>query len=159
MKLTGMTDVAVRILMLMAVNRNDKWTIDRLSEATNSGRPQVAKVVQILNRKGYIKSRRGRLGGLMLAHAPASINLGKLIRSVEDNFALVECFACNSAKPCPLSDICRFKGKLKHALDSFMEELDSVNLNQIIENADEIRDCVGAGFEQKVEPPAQGNAV
>ncbi|MFS8184116.1 RrF2 family transcriptional regulator [Pseudovibrio denitrificans] len=151
MKLTGMTDVAVRILMLMAVNRNDKWTIDRLSEATNSGRPQVAKVVQILNRKGYIKSRRGRLGGLMLAHAPASINIGKLIRNVEDNFALVECFACSPSKPCPLEGVCRFRGKLKHALDSFMEELDAINLTQIIENADEIRTSVESNIERKVE--------
>ncbi|SDR21319.1 Rrf2 family transcriptional regulator [Pseudovibrio sp. Tun.PSC04-5.I4] len=142
MKLTGMTDVAVRILMLMAVNRNDKWTIDRLSEATNTGRPQVAKVVQILNRKGYIKSRRGRLGGLMLAHAPASINIGKLIRNIEDNFALVECFGCNSTKPCPLVDVCLFKGKLRTALDAFMKELDAINLTQIIENADEIRASV-----------------
>lgn len=142
MKLTGMTDVAVRILMLMAVNRSDKWTIDRLSEATNTGRPQVAKVVQILNRKGYIKSRRGRLGGLMLAHAPGSINLGRLVRNVEDNFALVECFNCGTSKPCPLSDVCRFKGKLQAALKSFMKELDTINLTQIIENSDEIRTSV-----------------
>ncbi len=151
MKLTGMTDVAVRILMLMAVNRSDKWTIDRLSEATNCGRPQVAKVVQILNRKGYIKSRRGRLGGLMLAHAPASINIGKLIRNVEDNFALVECFSCNPAKPCPLSGVCRFKGRLKHALNSFMEELDAISLTQVIENADEIRTSVEVNAERKLE--------
>ncbi len=151
MKLTGMTDVAVRILMLMAVNRNDKWTIDRLSEATNSGRPQVAKVVQILNRKGYIKSRRGRLGGLMLAHAPASINIGKLVRNVEDNFALVECFACSPNRDCPLSAVCRFRGKLKHALNTFMNELDAINLTEIIENADEIRLSVAANSERELE--------
>ncbi|KZL19235.1 HTH-type transcriptional repressor NsrR [Pseudovibrio axinellae] len=151
MKLTGMTDVAVRILMLMAVNRNDKWTIDRLSEATNTGRPQVAKVVQILNRKGYIKSRRGRLGGLMLAHAPASINIGKLIRTVEDNFALVECFSCNTTKSCPLAGVCRFRGKLKGALDSFMGELDSIFLTQIIENAEEIKTSVGADTDRTLK--------
>lgn len=152
MKFTGMTDVAVRVLMLMAVNRNDKWTIDRLAEATNSGRPQVAKVVQILNKKGYIKSRRGRLGGLMLAHAPSSINIGKLIRSIEENFALVECFNCQSTEGCPLFNVCMFKGKLKAALDAFMAELDAISLNQIIENAEDMRFTIEQHISRPLEP-------
>ncbi|WP_208976374.1 RrF2 family transcriptional regulator [Polycladidibacter hongkongensis] len=158
MKLTGMADVALRILMFMAVQRSDKWTIDKLTIACSTPRPQVAKVVQILSKAGYIKSRRGRLGGLMLALSPSSINVGKLVHHVEENFLLTPCFGCNenvglSRDICPLQEVCQFRLVLKNALDLFMSELGSVSLANLIEDSESIRNCLNQQFSGKQSVP------
>ena len=47
---------------------------------------------------GYIETIRGKNGGIRLARAPENINLGILIKQIEPDFALVECFAATVPK-------------------------------------------------------------
>ena len=51
---------------------------------------------------GYIDSVRGKNGGIRLACRPKDINLGVLIKQIEPDFNLVECFSTDllvTAKP------------------------------------------------------------
>lgn len=68
--------------------------------------PFLAKVVQALTSAGVFASRRGRGGGIMLAHAPAAIPLEAIVRAVDGPDAFHACVlglpGCDDRHPCPL---------------------------------------------------------
>jgi Rrf2 family nitric oxide-sensitive transcriptional repressor len=80
---------------------------------------------------------RGRRGGIELARPPAQINLGAVVRDVEDDLALVPCFDPADAS-CPIQGSCRLQGVLGEALRAFFAVLDRYTL------ADLMRDREGA---------------
>ncbi|MDD7910565.1 MULTISPECIES: RrF2 family transcriptional regulator [Pseudovibrio] len=131
MKLTGMTDIATRIMAVVVSNPDHHWTIERFSQVCSSPKPQITKTVQALSAHGFIKSRRGRIGGFHLACDPAIVTLGELIRAVEPNFALTDCMGCSDKATCPFLPVCRVRSALAYALKAFMRELDSVTLNDV----------------------------
>ncbi len=49
----------------------------------------LTKVVGHLNRLGYIQSRRGRHGGILLNRSPETIQLGYLIQALEQGYPLL----------------------------------------------------------------------
>jgi len=70
-----------------------------ISDIANSyhiSKSHLTKIIHQLGQLGYIDSVRGKNGGIRLARAPKDINLGVLIKQIEPDFALVECFSTNS---------------------------------------------------------------
>ena len=67
---------------------------------------------------------------MRLAVEPESINLGEVVRSVEPDFTLVECFATGSA--CTLTGKCGLAGVLEGALLAFMRHLDGHTLGDLM---------------------------
>lgn len=65
---------------------------------------------------------------MRLAHAPADIGLGDVVRGMEPDLAIVECFTGTSPPACTLAQDCRLAGVLGGALDSFMAHLDGFTL-------------------------------
>jgi Rrf2 family transcriptional regulator, nitric oxide-sensitive transcriptional repressor len=65
-----------------------------------------------------------------LALAPEDIPLGQVVRSMEPDFFIVECFATGST--CMLTGSCKLTGVMDGALRSFMEYLDSHTLADIL---------------------------
>lgn len=88
------------------------------------------KVANHLTREGYLRSVRGRTGGLALASPPASIVLGRVIRSTEPDFAMVECFG--EEENCRITPSCRFKGIVGRALAAFLTEMDRYTLADLV---------------------------
>jgi Rrf2 family nitric oxide-sensitive transcriptional repressor len=86
-------------------------------------------VVAHLARIGLIETVRGRGGGLRLAKPRSQISVGEVIRDMEDNFAVVECFASDA---CPLIGACRLAPAIQEALDAFFAVLDRYALNDVI---------------------------
>ena len=65
----------------------------------------------ILGNLGYLKTTRGRNGGIILAMQPNDINIGEVVSHTEEDFHIVECF--NTRKKLLLiTPAC----KLKHIL-------------------------------------------
>jgi Rrf2 family nitric oxide-sensitive transcriptional repressor len=62
-----------------------------------------------------------------LAHDPAAINLGQVVRKAEPSFRIVECFDLES-NTCPIVPVCRLRGVLGQALEGFFAVLDGYSL-------------------------------
>lgn len=71
MRLTERTDIAVRILMHLAILRGRKISIDDLVDNYIGHRSQVIAAVQELRKAGMIASSTGRNGGIWLYKNPA----------------------------------------------------------------------------------------
>ncbi|MHB2166883.1 Rrf2 family transcriptional regulator [Alsobacter sp. R-9] len=87
------------------------------------------KIVQRLARAGYLKSTRGRGGGLELGVDPSSVRLGTLVRFLEQDQTLAACFGCE--EPCPIVGKCGLERTLHGALDAFHAFLDRFTLADV----------------------------
>lgn len=130
MRLTTMTDYALRLLMYVGQHPERLCTIAEIAQAHRISEAHLMKVTHQLGRHGWIETLRGKGGGMRLASAPDDINLGEVIRSVEPDFDVVECFANGSQ--CAITGHCRLTGVLEGALRAFMAHLDSCTLADLL---------------------------
>lgn len=138
MRLTQHTDYAIRVLMF-ATSRHLREGPDALSsireiaEAYGISENHLMKVVNRLAQEGLLHTQRGRNGGLRLARDPGQTRLGAVVRLVEDDMALVECFGEGSA--CPLTAGCHLARALEEARSDFLASLDRHTLADLVPRA------------------------
>ncbi|MCJ9428188.1 hypothetical protein K6118_03800 [Kordiimonas sp. A6E486] len=58
------------------------------------------------------------------------MNIGKLVREIEQGTPLVECFGAGNR--CVITPACRLKGVLNEALGSFFDTLDRYSLADLV---------------------------
>ena len=80
MQLTRYTDYSVRVMMYLGLQPDRLVTISELAELYAISRNHLVKVVHNLSRSSYIKTVRGKGGGMRLDRSAAEINLGDLIQ-------------------------------------------------------------------------------
>ncbi|MEO8155298.1 MAG: Rrf2 family transcriptional regulator [Rhizobacter sp.] len=130
MRLTMMSDYALRLLMYAAQQPDRLCTIAEVAQAYAISEAHLMKVTHQLALAGWLVTVRGKGGGLRLARPPEEINLGAVVRDIEPDFFLVECFASGST--CTLTGHCRLTGVLHNALQGFMDGLDRHTLADIL---------------------------
>ena len=102
-------------------------------------------VVHRLASLGYLETVRGKGGGIRLARAPEAINLGRVVRDIETDMALVECFG-GSPGACRIEHACALRGVLGEALEAFLAVLDRYTL------ADLLAPAAGTGRAPRLRP-------
>ncbi len=127
MRLTSFTDYGFRALMRMAGEPERPFSVAELATELDISRNHLAKVVSRLAGAGIVTTRRGGAGGAMLARPAGLIRLGEVVRVLEADQALVECFA-GDANSCRLTPGCRLKGRLAAAEAAFLASLDESTL-------------------------------
>lgn len=133
MRLTQWTDYALRVLMYCATNaeRETAPTIAEIAEVHNISRSHLMKIVMELSAKGWLSTSRGRGGGLRLVQDPSQIVVGEVVRQMEEDFTMVECFS-TEGRSCTIDGRCRLKGVLAEALQAWMRVLDGVTLAELV---------------------------
>jgi Rrf2 family nitric oxide-sensitive transcriptional repressor len=125
--LTKFSDCSLRLLLYLALHDDRTVSIAEVSRAYRVSPHILVKAAQLLVREGLVSSVRGRRGGLRLRKAPSEINVGKLIRTTEPTWDLVECFD-PASNTCPIEPACGLKGALQHAQRAFFDALDAHTL-------------------------------
>lgn len=125
MRLLASTDIALRVLIMLGrAPPRSHLSVDALArELGGLSRHHLHKIVQDLTALGVTRTVRGAGGGVMLALPPEEIRLGALVRRLEGDQALVECFRLDQGN-CSLTPTCRLRGMLGSARESFYETLD-----------------------------------
>lgn len=131
MRLNLQTDYALRLLMHLAVNEDHLSTIAEVAERYAISKNHLMKVAHILGREGVIETVRGRSGGLRLACPAGKIVVGRIVRLMEADLALVECFQ-GGANECVITPACRLKGMLGEAVDAFLRVLDQYTIENLV---------------------------
>jgi Rrf2 family protein len=103
MKVTRATDYAIRLLAHLAAGEVDTTSFE-LSKELGVPFNHLAKLVQVLSRKKYLFTRKGKGGGLRLAIDPKKVNLADVIAVIEGPVTISECInnssACKHSKKC-----------------------------------------------------------
>ena len=129
MQLKLKTDYGLRVLLYLArrADLEGDWTAvepvsaETVASAFDISREHLVKVVQNLTRLGYVSTRAGRGGGLLLAEDPEVIDVGEVIERLEGREGGLDCVA--TPKVCVLEPGCRLRRKLMEAEAAFFDAL------------------------------------
>ncbi|MEJ5977949.1 Rrf2 family transcriptional regulator [Novosphingobium sp. PS1R-30] len=121
MQLTQHTDYGLRLLIVLT-RLGGPIALPEFAAEQRLSYHHVAKVAQALVREGFIKSRRGRSGGVELARDPADISVGEVVRVLERGMQLADCAGCALQGDCNTSPL------LAEALAAFLAVLDRTSL-------------------------------
>ncbi len=125
-------------LALKQSGNTDLITSNDISEVYGISRNHLSKIIHQLSKLGYIESFKGASGGIRLIEKPKNINLGKLIREMENDFHIVECFNKDAKTACRISPSCKLKSIINESLNQFLNNLSRYSLADIIENRIEL---------------------
>ncbi len=132
MRLTVHSDYALRVLMYLGAKPENLATIEEIATAYAISENHLMKVVHRLAQHGFVETLRGRGGGLRLGKAADTVTLGDVLRAVEEDFELVQCFGAEDT--CRITKVCRLKRVLRRALEAYFTELDAWTLADIVSN-------------------------
>lgn len=130
MRLTTMTDYALRLLLHVGRHPERLCTIAEVAEVYGISQAHLMKVTHQLGLAGWLSTVRGKGGGMRLALPAEQINLGEVVRSIEPDFFLVECLATDNT--CSISGRCGLTRIFDQALGAFLSELDAHTLADVL---------------------------
>lgn len=133
MQLTVFTDYGLRSLMYLAVNKGRQCSVRDIAEHYGISRNHLVKVVHRLAQLGYVNSSKGKGGGIQLAHGPDTLRLGDLVRVLEPNMDLVECFD-RETNTCTVVSACTLRHFLADANKAFLDALNRHTLADAVAN-------------------------
>lgn len=118
MKITLYGERAFRVLAYLAEHNDRRCTIAETAAAYRVNENHLKQVAYHLGEAGIVRTYRGKGGGLELAWAPSSINLGKVFQVIERDLGAVD-FE-------PLVPI------MQEALDAYLAVLDRYTLEDVV---------------------------
>lgn len=118
MRLSRHTDYALRVLIHLAATPERLASIAEIARAYDISQNHLMKVVNMLARAGFVRTVRGRGGGIALARPADEIMIGTVVRQSEPDLNLAECGSCLIAPACGLIS------PLDEALRAFLAVLD-----------------------------------
>ena len=141
MKQTRFTDYSLRVLIYLGLRENGRVTIREISDAYGISRNHLMKVVSLLTRMGYLDARRGPGGGIALARSADDIVIADVVRDMEDDLNLVECF-CEKGT-CIIKPVCELKSVLTQALNAYLITLERYTLSDLLQPRNKLVHVLG----------------
>jgi len=130
MKLNLQTDYALRVLIYVGTNAEDLSTIQDIANAYAISKAHLMKVVHRLGQAGYLDTVRGKNGGMRLKRAAETIRVGDVVRSIEEDLAVIGCLG--QANYCRIQGPCVLQHALQEATDAFLAVLDGYTLANLL---------------------------
>lgn len=131
MRLTKQTSYALRILLHCALRADAQVKAADIAKAYNITEFNVLKIIPLLVHGGFVKTMRGRRGGLKLARPPAEIRIGDVVRLTEETRIQADCFG-QFSEECPIKPAAPINRIFDSALDAFIEVLDQHTLQDLV---------------------------
>ena len=131
MRMTLHSDYALRMLVYLAMRPDEVATASEIAAAYDLSRNHLLKVALNLRKGGFVETTRGRMGGLRLSKPASEMTVGQVVRFVEEDFALVECFRADGGN-CVISPACRLKDIFHEALSAYLAVLEKYTLADVV---------------------------
>ena len=144
-RLTLSTDYALRLLMLVGLEPYRLVTIEEVADRFQVSKNHLMKVAYQLGQAEYLETVRGRNGGLRLGKTPDQIVIGEVVRTMEPDFAVVECE--DPTGYCKIAPCCVLRSVMREAVQAFLTKLDEYTLKDLLRPKSRLR--VLLGVEQK----------
>lgn len=135
MRLTDYTDYGLRALIYAAIQPQRLVTIQEIADAFHIPHSHLMKIVHALGKAGFLVTVRGRKGGVKLAKMPSEIRIGHVVRALEPDFRMAECFSHDHGQ-CVIVSACTLRGTMQRALDAYLSVLDGSTLADLVVRSD-----------------------
>lgn len=129
MKLNRMSDLALRLMMLLA--QSDRpLSVEAAANRLRVSKSQTMKLVARLARAGLLRTTRGRGGGVALGRSADEVSVGDVVRVIESDLAVVECLR-EGPCDCVFLPRCALMRAMRSASDLFLGHLDGFTLADV----------------------------
>ena len=118
--------------------KDGHYSIAAIAGAYGISKNHLMKVAQRLVAESFVESVRGRGGGLKLARPAASLNVGAVVRIMEDTGTFVECFNPET-NGCVVTPVCSLRHALSGALEAFARHLDQFSVADLVSDRERYR--------------------
>ncbi|MGL6289413.1 MAG: RrF2 family transcriptional regulator [Silanimonas sp.] len=136
--LTRKAKYALRALVVLARNPGQPAPAHRIAREARVPEKFLETILVELRLGGFIESRRGLLGGHVLARPAADIAVGDLIRCIEGPLAPLRCASVTAYEPCadcPDPARCAVRDLMADVRDAMSGVLDRRSLQQLAEHS------------------------
>jgi len=117
--------------MLMYCNsKQELATVGEIARFYGLSEKFLLKILHGLTSSGLMVTVRGRSGGIKLAKSADKMLLGDVIKTIEENFELAECFQSGETD-CPLAMTCGLNEALSRALQGFFDILNEYTIDDL----------------------------
>jgi Rrf2 family protein len=130
--LTRDTDYALRALCVIAGGKGSASSTVELAEELGIPRPFLRKILQVLSKKGILKSYKGKSGGFILIKDSRKIFLTDLIKIFQGPFILNECSL--KKHPCPNIRKCVLRKKITKIEGYVLKELSGITIDCLMKD-------------------------
>ena len=128
--ITRDTDYALRAVCFIAKQNSEIVPVSRMIKELKMPGPFLRKILQVLNRKGMLKSHKGQGGGFSLGVTPEKIYLVKLAEIFQGPLKLNDCIF--KRKPCPSVKVCALSAKLERIEKIVKKELSLITIASLM---------------------------
>lgn len=128
--ITRDTDYALNALCFMAKDRDRIYTVGELVKEIGIPRAFLRRILQQLNKKGLVRSFKGKSGGFKLAISIKKNSLSDVMEIFQGRFKLNECLLSN--KICPRVKNCELKKKIDAIEKYVYSELKTITLDSLL---------------------------
>ena len=132
MHLTYKGDYALKTILDLAIHYgNSPVTGHELAKRTDIPIKFLEQILLDLKKGGFVESRRGKVGGYLLAKDPSSIKLGDVVRFIDGP---IEPIACVGKKYHRCQDIyrCAFRGIWQEVSGAISDIVDSITFGDLV---------------------------
>jgi Rrf2 family protein len=132
MHITYKGDYALKTILDLALHYgNIPVSIPDLAKRADMPIKFLEQILSDLKRGGFVESRRGKIGGYLLAKEPWEIKLGDIIRFIDGPVEPVACVhhnyeGCNDINKCIFRDI------WEQVADSTSEIIDNITFEDLV---------------------------
>ena len=128
--ITRDTDYAVRALCFIAESKEKIVPVSMLVSKLKIPQPFLRQILQVLNKRGILKSYKGLRGGFQLAISSKRIFLVDLIKIFQGPLQLNECIF--KKKICPNKNICSLRARINTIEKEVILELGSITVASLL---------------------------
>lgn len=131
MRITYRGDYALKTVLDLALHyRNSPVTIHDLAKRADIPIKFLEQILLDLKRGGFVESRRGKVGGYLLAREPSEIKLGEVIRFVDGP---IEPIACTEKKYSGCNDLykCVFRKIWQEVSSATSDIVDNITFEDL----------------------------
>lgn len=135
MKITYKGDYALKAILDLALNYDSGVvTIHDISKRADIPLKFLEQVLLDLKRGGFVESRRGKVGGYLLAKPPSQIKLGDVVRFIDGP---IEPIACVEKKYSGCKDVyrCVFRNIWQRVTDATSDIVDNITFEDLAKQA------------------------
>lgn len=132
MKITHKGDYALKTILDLALHYDSGLiTIHKLAKQADIPIKFLEQVLLDLKRGGFVDSRRGKVGGYLLAKAPSKIKVGEIIRFIDGP---LEPIACVEKKYSGCNDIykCVFRKIWQEVTEATSKIVDNITVEDLV---------------------------
>lgn len=131
MKITYKGDYALKAVLELALNYNKSLiTSHDLAKKIDAPIKFLEQILSELKKGGFVKSKRGNVGGYMLSRAPHEITVGEVIRHIDGPIEPIACIN-EGYSDCIHINKCVFKKLWQKVFQATSDIVDHVTFEEL----------------------------